>query len=178
MRVHDPVVVRAARPEEYDEIGDLTVQVYIGGGYVSAHSPYVGELAATARRAVAGRILVATYADRIVGSLTVAPPGTPYAEIALPGELEFRMLAVAKSARGLGAGTALVRTVIDMARMEGFAAVALTTMPAMADARRIYHRFGFLPVPSRYWHTESGEQLHVLRLPLDKEGGDVTGSAP
>ncbi|MEV6254513.1 GNAT family N-acetyltransferase [Nocardia sp. NPDC051911] len=164
------VVVRAARPEEYATIGELTVEVYVGESYVEAGSWYAGELADTARRAASARVLVATHAGRIVGSLTVAPAGNPYAEIALPGELEFRMLAVAKTARGLGAGTALVRTVLDLARAEGCAAVALTTMAAMVDARRIYDRFGFLPVPSRDWRTPAGELLHVLRLPLGPSG--------
>ncbi|WP_327120256.1 GNAT family N-acetyltransferase [Nocardia sp. NBC_01730] len=160
------VVVRTARPDEYDAVGELTADVYVGAGYVQAGSWYAGELADTARRAASAEILVATHAERIVGSLTVARPGTPYAEIAQQGELEFRMLAVAKSARGLGAGTALVRTVIDLARAEGFAAVALTTASAMVDARRIYDRFGFLPIPARDWRTSVGELLNVLRLPL------------
>jgi GNAT superfamily N-acetyltransferase len=167
------VVVREARPDEYDAVGELTVEVYVGEGFVEAGSWYAGELADTARRAGSARILVATHAGRIVGSLTVAPAGNPYAEIALPGEVEFRMLAVANSARGLGAGTALVRTVLDEARAEGRAAVALTTMPAMVDARRIYDRFGFRPVPSRNWRTSAGELLHVLRLPLDPSGESV-----
>ncbi|UAK29718.1 GNAT family N-acetyltransferase [Nocardia asteroides] len=171
MDVYDTeVVVRTARPQDYEAVGELTVEVYVGEGYVRPDSPYVHELADTARRATSARVLVAVHADRVVGSLTVARPGTPYAETALPDELEFRMLAVARSARGLGAGTALVRSVIDTARAEGFAAVALTTMPAMAHARRIYDRFGFRPVPSRDWHTTVGDPLHVLRLPVDSAG--------
>ncbi|MGQ4596704.1 GNAT family N-acetyltransferase [Nocardia sp. R6R-6] len=164
------VVVREARPQEYATVGELTVEVYVGEGYIRASSPYVDELADPARRAASARILVATHADRIIGSLTLARPGSTYAETALPGELELRMLVVAKAARGLGAGTALVRTVIDSARAEGFAAVALTTMPAMVEARRIYDRLGFLPVPSRDWQTSFGDPLHVLRLSLDPDG--------
>ncbi|MFI6168032.1 GNAT family N-acetyltransferase [Nocardia sp. NPDC051052] len=160
------LVIRTARPDEYPAIGELTVEVYVGDGFVHADTPYAAELADTAHRGASAQLLVATHADRIVGSLTVARPGTPYAEIARPGELEFRMLAVSKSARGLGAGTALVRTVIDIAKAEGFHAVALTTMPAMIDARRIYDRFGFVPTPDRDWHTPSGELLTVLRLDL------------
>ncbi|MEU7220608.1 GNAT family N-acetyltransferase [Nocardia iowensis] len=160
------LVIRTARPDEYEAIGALTVDVYVGEGYVQEGSPYVTELADTAHRGASSQILVATHNDRIVGSLTVARPGTPYAEIARPGELEFRMLAVAKSARGLGAGTALVRKVIEMAKDEGFHAVAITTMPAMADARRVYNRFGFVPAPDRDWYTESGELLTVLHLNL------------
>lgn len=76
------------------------------------------------------------------------------------------MLAVSKTARGLGAGTTLVRTVLEMATAESFSAAVLTTMPAMVDARRIYDRFGFVPVPERDWRTPAGEQLTVLRLQL------------
>jgi GNAT superfamily N-acetyltransferase len=161
------VEVRTARAQEYDAVGELTVEVYVGEGYVRAGSPYVAQLADITHRAGAAQVLVATYADRVVGSLAVARPGTPYAELARPGELEFRMLAVSKAARGLGAGTALVRYVIEMARAESFAAVVITTMPAMADARRIYDRFGFVPVPERDWTTQAGERLTVLTLNLE-----------
>jgi len=160
------LVVRTARPDEYGAVGDLTVEVYVGEGYVRAGSPYVTQLADITHRAGAAQVLVAVHGDRVVGSLAVARPGTPYAEIARPGELEFRMLAVSKSARGLGAGTALIRTVIEMARAESFDAVVLTTMPAMVDARRIYDRFGFVPAPEQDWTTEAGEWLTVLRLDL------------
>jgi GNAT superfamily N-acetyltransferase len=160
------VVVRDARPDEYDAVGELTVEVYVGEGYVDPASPYKAELADITHRAAEAQVLVAVHGDRVVGSLTVARPGTPYAGIARPGELEFRMLAVAKTARRLGAGTALVRTVIEMATAESLAAVVLTTLPAMVDARRIYDRFGFVPVPERDWRTEAGELLTVLSLRL------------
>ncbi|WP_330249549.1 GNAT family N-acetyltransferase [Nocardia sp. NBC_00565] len=160
------LVIRTARPDEYGAVGDLTVAVYVGEGYVRAGSPYVQELADITHRAGVAQVLVAVQGDRVVGTLAVARAGTPYAEIARPGELEFRMLAVSKSARGLGAGTALVRNVIEMARAESLDAVVLTTMPAMVDARRIYDRFGFVPALHRDWITEAGEWLTVLRLDL------------
>ncbi|MET7767745.1 GNAT family N-acetyltransferase [Nocardia sp. NPDC005366] len=160
------LAIRTASAEEYRAVGALTVEVYVGEGYVGAGTPYAAQLADAEHRGAAAQILVAAYAGDIVGSLTVARPGTRYADIARPGELEFRMLAVSKTARGLGAGTALVRTVIETAVAEGLDAVVLTTMPAMADARRIYDRFGFVPVPERDWNTETGEALTVLRLEL------------
>uniref|UniRef100_UPI003D79A3FB GNAT family N-acetyltransferase n=2 Tax=Nocardia TaxID=1817 RepID=UPI003D79A3FB len=60
----------------------------------------------------------------------------------------------------------LVRSVIEIARAESLAAVVLTTMPAMADARRLYDRLGFERVPQRDWTTSSGLPLTVMRLPL------------
>lgn len=160
------VLVRAATPEEYDEIAELTLKVYVGEGYVPPGDPYADVLADVGRRGADADVLVAVHEDTVVGSLTVAAPGTPYAEIARPGELEFRMLAVAAQARGLGAGTALVAEVVDRARAQGYTAVVLTTSPGMRDARRIYDRFGFVPVPQRDWSPGGGVRLTVLRREL------------
>src|SRR5690606_38990842 len=120
------LTVRPATPADHEAIGALTVAVYVGEGYVPPDSPYAAELADTARRAEVATLLVAEHEGEVIGSLTVARPGTPYADIARPGELEFRMLAVAVGARGLGAGTTLVRSVIEIARAESLAAVVLT----------------------------------------------------
>ncbi|MEC3954617.1 GNAT family N-acetyltransferase [Nocardia sp. CDC153] len=160
------VVIRDAEVKDFAAVGELTVEVYVGEGHVNPQSPYVAELADTATRAESAEILVAVRGDEVLGSLTMARPGTPYADIARPGEFEFRMLAVSKRARGLGIGTALLEKVIDTARAEGFEAVVLTTMPTMQDARRMYDRLGFRHVPDRDWRTSTGLPLTVMRLPL------------
>ncbi|MFC4126409.1 GNAT family N-acetyltransferase [Nocardia rhizosphaerae] len=160
------LLIRTADPADYDAVDALTVGVYVGDGYVDADDAYVRELGDVARRAVDAEVLVAEHDGGIAGSLTIAAPGTPYAEIARPGELEFRMLAVSKRARGLGVGTALVRAVIDQARASRYAAVALTTMGSMTDAHRIYQRLGFVGVPERNWATDDGIPLYVMRLAL------------
>jgi len=166
MGAHAELIVRDAVPSEYAAVSELTVEVYVGEGYVPADNPYVHELADVEQRAASAQVLVAMHESQVVGSLTVARPGTPYAEIARAGELEFRMLAVSKRARGLGVGTTVVRTVIEMASAQECEAVVLTTMAPMVDARRIYDRFGFVAVPERDWHTEDGKPLTVLRLSL------------
>lgn len=160
------LLIRPAHPDEYDAVAALTVEVYVGDGYVADGDDYVRELADVPHRAAEAEVLVAVRDGEVVGSLTVAKPGTPYAEIAQPGELEFRMLAVSKRARGLGVGTALVRAVVDEARSGGFDAVALTTMFSMVDAHRLYERLGFAGVPERDWATHDGLQLFVMRLAL------------
>ncbi|MFF0607395.1 GNAT family N-acetyltransferase [Nocardia tengchongensis] len=161
------VQIRDAEAADFAAIGDLTVEVYVGEGHVNPESPYVAELADTATRAASAEILVAVRGDELLGSLTMARPGTAFADIARPGELEFRMLAVSKRARGLGIGRALLERVVDTARAEGFDAVVLTTMPTMQDARRMYDRFGFAQVPERGWFTGSGLPLTVMRLALE-----------
>ncbi|MFE3194763.1 GNAT family N-acetyltransferase [Nocardia sp. NPDC059240] len=162
----DGVVIRDAEVGDFKAVGDLTVEVYVGEGHVNPESLYVAELADTATRAESAEILVAVRDEDMLGSLTMARPGTPFADIARAGEMEFRMLAVSKAARGLGVGTALLNRVIDTARAEGFEAVVLTTMPTMQDARRMYDRLGFTHVPERDWRTMAGTPLTVMRLAL------------
>ena len=157
-RVH----IRPAVVADYAAIARLTVDTYVGEGHIRSDSPYVAQLADTETRAGVAEVLVAVRDSQLLGSLTIARPGTPYADTARAGELEFRMLAVGAQARGAGAGTALVRAVIDIAREEGFAAVALTTMPGMVAARRIYERLGFRHVPERDRSTDSGLPLTVM----------------
>ena len=45
----------------------------------------------------------------LLGSVTSCPPGSPWRELSVDDEGEFRMLAVAPAARGRGVGEALVR---------------------------------------------------------------------
>lgn len=160
----EAVEIRDARPEEYAAVGRVTVDTYVGEGYINPQSDYVAELADTETRAATAEILVAVHEGSVVGSVTVARPGTAFADIARPGELEFRMLAVAKQTRGLGIGSKLVDRIFEIARAEGFEAVVLTTMPAMVDARRMYDRIGFVHMPERDWFTMAGTPLTVMRL--------------
>ena len=161
-------VIRDATAEDFDAITDLTLDVYVGGGFVPPADPYAARLADIASRADESRVVVAEVNGHVVGSIAVAEAGTPYAEIAEPGELEFRMLAVATAARGLGVGTALVRWVIDLAAAQGCSAVTISTSASMVDARRIYDRLGFVHVAERDWSPVRGVDLTVLSRPLPR----------
>src|SRR3546814_5748950 len=66
-------------PAEFETVGELTVQSYVGGGFVAGGSPYAERLRDTATRVEQGRVLVAVLGDEVVGSLTIAEPGTPFA---------------------------------------------------------------------------------------------------
>ena len=92
----------------------------------------------------------------MLGSVTFAAPGTPYAEIADADEGEFRMLAVARAARGRGSGEALVRRCLDRARELGLSGLSMSTQPSMASAHRVYERLGFPRVPERDWEPVPG----------------------
>ncbi|MCL2535076.1 MAG: GNAT family N-acetyltransferase [Nocardiaceae bacterium] len=154
--------IRTALPADYETVGELTADVYISGGFVSESDTYAARLRDTAARAEHADVVVAEVDGRIVGSVTIAAPESPFADVAEKGELEFRMLAVSESARGKGVGSALVRHVLDVAYDRGDRAVVLSTQSDMVDARRIYDRNGFVPAPERNWEPVPGMELTAL----------------
>ncbi|WP_254715110.1 GNAT family N-acetyltransferase [Actinomadura sp. NAK00032] len=160
------VVVRPARPEEYGLVGELTVEVYVHGGLVSPESSYVRTLRDAGDRAAKSELLVAEVGGEIAGAVAYCPPGSPYAELAGPGEAEFRMLAVREAARRTGVGRALVRACVERAREAGLTGLRLSTQRNMAAAQRMYERMGFVRSPERDWSPVPGVDLLTYALPL------------
>ncbi|MFI6930559.1 GNAT family N-acetyltransferase [Streptomyces sp. NPDC050287] len=147
--------IRRVTPTEYDALGEITAQAYLQDGLLDfgESDSYLGELRDVAKRAAAADVLVAMQGDHLLGGVTFVPSGGPMADIARPGEAEIRMLAVAREARGRGAGEALVRACVDRARgTTGCTAVVLSTQRTMHSAHRIYERLGFVRVPERDWN--------------------------
>ncbi|WSQ11738.1 GNAT family N-acetyltransferase [Streptomyces sp. NBC_01231] len=149
------LVIRQAAPDEYATLGEITAQAYLLDDLLDFGESdlYLGELRDVTKRAAAADVLVATQGEQILGGVTFVPSGGPMAEIARPGEAEIRMLAIAREARGRGAGEALVRACVDRARAtEGCVRVVLSTQRTMRSAHRIYERLGFVRVPERDWN--------------------------
>lgn len=156
------IEIRPAAPADFEAVAALTVDAYVTGGFVAPGSDYVVKLQDTPARAEHAEVVVAVTNGEVVGSVTVAEPESPFADVAGPGELEFRMLAVAPTARGKGVGSALVRYALDAAYDRGKHAVVISTEPGMVDARRIYDRNQFVPAPERNWEPVAGTELTVL----------------
>lgn len=161
------VTVRSARTDELDQIGALTLEAYTADGYLGPESTgYAASLANATDRLRTAELLVAVDADdTLLGTVTIALPGTDYAEISRDGELEFRMLAVAPTARGKGIGEALTRAVLARARELGLPRVVLCSSQNMAAAHRLYQRLGFTRLPERDWSP--GPNVHLIAFELD-----------
>ncbi|MCV2394050.1 GNAT family N-acetyltransferase [Actinotalea sp. M2MS4P-6] len=164
------IEVRAARPEDVAAAGEVCVAAYVTDGHVPAGHWYTAELGDAATRAAEADLLVAVEDGTVVGTLTRAPAGTPWAEVAEPGEHELRMLAVAPVARGRGVGEALVRSALDRARGDGAARVVLTTVEFMGTAQRLYARLGLRRAPDRDWRVETGAALVYVADLVDRPG--------
>lgn len=162
------VVVRPARADELDAVGALTVRAYREFGYFDdgVAPGYVNELANARSRFANAELLVAVDADdRLLGTVTIALPGTEYAEVSRDGELEFRMLAVDPDAGRRGIGGALVQAVLDRARSLGLARVVLCSQDRMTSVHKVYERHGFHRLPDRDW--DPLPDVHLIGYGLD-----------
>jgi ribosomal protein S18 acetylase RimI-like enzyme len=164
--VSGEVVVRPARPEEYAAVGELTVEVYVDGGLVSAESSYVRTLGDASDRAAKAVLLVAEIDGEVAGAVAYCPPSSPYAELAGPDEAEFRMLAVREKARGKGAGRAMVMACVERARAAGLRGLRLSTQRNMGAAQRMYERLGVVRTPERDWAPAPGVDLLTYALAI------------
>ncbi|MGA5700949.1 GNAT family N-acetyltransferase [Peterkaempfera bronchialis] len=163
------IVVRTAHPEEFDQAGRITVDAFVGDGHTPAGGEYARRLLDTRTRAAEAELLVAVdpgAGGTLLGCVTFALPGTPWADIARPDEGEIRMLAVAQAARGRGAGEALVRAAMDRTRARGLPRMAFSTEPGMRTAHRLYERLGFRRAPERDWTPVPGVDLWVYAAVL------------
>lgn len=161
------ITIRPARSEDFDVVGDVTARAYVDGGHIRANNEsYVQALRDAADRAEKAELLVAVEGDKALGSVTIARYGTEYTDLARPGEIEFRMLAVAPEAAGRGVGRCLVRAVLDRARAEGWESVVLCSQDSMTTAQGLYRSFGFERLPERDWEPLPGLRLLAFTLEL------------
>jgi len=157
--------LRRARPEDYEEIGAVTVAAY-EPVLVGAEGSYVERLRNARARDLEAELWVAVGPEdrEVLGTVTLCRDRSPWREIATADEGEFRMLAVSPQAQGQGVGQALARHCVDRFRESGASGVVLSSTPGMADAHRLYARLGFVRQPERDWAPVPGVQLWAFRL--------------
>lgn len=168
--------VRDARPDELEEVREITLRAYAEFAGVMEPSAWEG-----LHRAVVSALDTPLPAERIVaeregellGSVMLFPPatdsyGNPAAAAAWP---ELRLLAVAPEGRGRGIGRALVDECVRRARRAGAAALGLHTSRSMVAAIRLYESMGFRRVPEHDFQPAGAELVTAYALPLDQPTG-------
>ena len=159
------LTVDAAGPGDFARIGQLTSDVYVGGGLAA---PEDGEqLRDVAARADRAELLVVRDDDgRVVGSVALVLAGDFGEVTESDDEAAFRMLVVDPAVQGRGIGELLVTTCIERARAAGKRRVVLSTDRRMTTAQRLYERLGFRRLPERDWSPRPGIDLVVYALEL------------
>ncbi|WBL18850.1 GNAT family N-acetyltransferase [Citricoccus sp. NR2] len=146
------VTVRDAAEADFEAIAALTYASYVEAGHIPADDDYVAQLLDVPARAQGpGRLVVAELDGAVAGSTVLLTGEMDMAEVAHPGEFEFRMLGVAPAFQRRGVGRALVATAENHARALGCSAIVITTMASMTDAHQLYRACGFERRPDRDW---------------------------
>lgn len=167
--MHQQLTIRPAVEAELAAIARITGDSYLSAGYFDdAAHPYMVKIMDVAERARQATIWVAERQGTVIGSVTLALAGEPYADIALQDELEFRMLVVDPAVQRSGAGKAMVEAIVAHARtLPGITGVALTTGSEWESAHGLYRRTGFHRVPERDWFVPGTDtKLLVYRRSL------------
>ena len=95
--------IRRAGPPDADDVGGLTERAFRDGGFGS--ESYARVLRDGRARIDDAIVFVATLRGSIVGTVTLALPGTRFVNLCRPDEAEVRMLAVAAELAAGGSGT-------------------------------------------------------------------------
>ncbi|MDQ0692099.1 GNAT family N-acetyltransferase [Arthrobacter sp. W4I7] len=159
---------RRATPSDFPEVRRITRDAYLRAGHFAADHPYMGVLEDVEHRAAHAEVWVAEAARKVVAAVTLTFAGQPYSEIAVDGELEFRMLAVDPAVQGGGVGRAVVRRVIEHARsLPNIGAISITSATFMERSHALYESLGFRRAPERDWYVPGEDVLlWVFRLEL------------
>ncbi|MCX6431484.1 MAG: GNAT family N-acetyltransferase [Actinobacteria bacterium] len=158
-----PLVVRPAAEPDFDLIGELCVDSYATAGHLDPSDPYTVTLRDARARDAQAKVLVAERDGAIVGTVTICPSGTTFAEVGRDGESEFRFLAVAPTAWRTGVGEALVAACEQWARENGAPAHVICVIDRNHGAHKFYEQLGFTRLPERDWSPREGVNLLAFR---------------
>lgn len=156
--------IRTADEDDAAAVAALWTEAYAKAGPEGRQDPYA--LQEYFAVAVSADVWVAVDdGDDVVAVAAVFAPGAPGRSVAEAGEAEFARLAVARRARRLGIGRALVEGCIGRARELGAEAIALWSRPYQTAAHGLYESLGFRRVPERD-HADRDGRRWVFRLDL------------
>ncbi|XP_059112738.1 N-acetyltransferase 8-like [Peromyscus eremicus] len=115
--------------------------------------------------------LVAETEDQVVGMVAARPVKDPSLN---RKQLQLFHLSVSSQHRGRGIGKALIRTVLQFARDQGYSDVVLRTTVLMHDAMALYEGMGFQKTGKSFFNTIAKlltvPSIHFrLPLPLAQE---------
>jgi ribosomal protein S18 acetylase RimI-like enzyme len=161
------VVIRNARPDEADAVGDLVRAAYseLQAAYPADWSRYFDTVVRMEGHFEHGEVIVAEQTGRLVGTVTFYRDGSQSAQGPWPeGSAGVLRLAVSPEARGLGLARRLTEECIRRCREGGIRTLALHTTDWMPVAKAMYERMGFVRDDSFDFVPRSGVYAYGYRL--------------
>ncbi len=169
MSMPEEIKTRDARADELDRVSGLLEESY--REYASLVPPEAWESYRQDILNVRGRLsdselIVAELDGDLVGAVTLYLHGSP----SLPwpkGWAAIRLLGVLPAFRKKGVGLALMDECVRRCRRVGLNTIGLHTTTAMAVARRLYERMGFVRVPQYDFAPDDEDEVVVMAYRLD-----------
>ncbi len=158
LQERDDVRIREIREPEIGPVSELVLEAY-REDYAGLPPEYLAEIADVAGRAARHQVWVAEDAvsGELLGTITTPRAGEVLSEVAHPGEMDLRLLGVARAARGRGIGSLIMRHGINLARIRGTRRVVLNTSTEMVAAYQLYDRMGFSRITEREQRIERAD---------------------
>jgi ribosomal protein S18 acetylase RimI-like enzyme len=144
----------------------LWTEAYFTEGEGGRDTPYE-RAEFEAAGAAAAHLLVAERDGEVVGVVALLAPDEPSRAVAAEGEAELARLVVGSGARRQGIGRALAERCAELARDEGWPAIALWSRPYQTAGHRLYESLGYARAPERDSVDDTGFARLVFRLSLE-----------
>lgn len=172
---HNAFTIRNALPSEFQQIGQLMVEVYSGlDGFPKqvdqpAYYDTLANIGDFTKKPNTELLVAVSPSQKILGGVLYFREMQHYGSGGMAPQMKnasgFRLLAVASSARGLGVGKALSMACIDKAKEHGNTQVLIHSTAYMKPARKMYRKLGFVRYPKLDFEQEE-LQVHGFRLIL------------
>lgn len=141
--------IREARPEDDDLVGELLIRAFVDS--YARKMPHVvvtderkAELRAVADKRRVAAVWVAELGGRVVGTVSLWPPGSARSEAWLKDAADLRHLAVDDSARGFGISGMLIDTAEEYAWQQAAKFVCLHVRRGAQGVRELYESRGYI----------------------------------
>lgn len=153
----DGLELRLAQPEEYEAVGEALIDAFTHGCWIT--DAYRERLRSISTWAKTSHVwVVASGPGAIHATVT-----TPRPEMWHEEAFTFNVLGVARSGRGHGLGSILVRHCLGLAHDYGYSRIELHSSPHMTHAHQLYYSFGFhRRIDQETMVIDSGQRLFAF----------------
>lgn len=168
------MLIREATEADDAAVGELLVASFLAqyerlGLLIATSEERLADLRNQAEKRANATVLVAEVDGRVVGTVSLYPPGAPRSEAWIAGAADLRLLGIEASQKGNGLSGLLMDAAEALARRWGVPAVCLHTRREATGVARLYERRGYRRDPSGDIDRLPYVYLEARYLPLAGE---------